>query len=66
MLYNTTLHLAAINSNEACTKVIKSTKSVLESLKPSEDFGAWYPKGQLISERNFGVFKSPNKQFFKG
>ena len=61
MLYNTTLHLAPIDSNEACTKVIKSTKSVLESLKPSEDFGAWYPKGQLISERNFGVFKFPKK-----
>lgn len=60
MLYNTTLHLAAINSNEACTKVIKSTKSVLLSLKPSVD-SAWYPKASKpfvrVSKNKVGLNK---------
>lgn len=44
MLYKTTLNLSQIDKIEASTKIIKSTKSVLESVKPPQDFGSWYPK----------------------
>ena len=55
MLYKTTFNLSHIDKEEAATKIIKSTKSLLESLKPPQDFGSWYPKvrdsGNVIFRR---------------
>ena len=44
VLHKTNFNLDPLNQEQAYSKVCKTTKSVLESIKPPEDFGSWYPK----------------------
>ena len=44
VLHKTNFSLDPLDQSKAYSRVCKTTKSVLESIKPPEDFGSWYPK----------------------